>query len=114
MMLSKQRLREKGLQFSDTPTAEEIEKAKVDHEKKKELEGIDTNLIIEGNRKRPLPTGGEDAVQAVTIKVEHDHVNKKSTGNGGAIASSTAILPPVIKAKKVIVEDSDEEAEADL
>ncbi len=36
--------------FADIPTDSEIEKAKKEHEKKKDLEGIDTSLIVAGKR----------------------------------------------------------------
>lgn len=57
------RLRAKGLQFSDIPTEEEIESIRIESEKARDLEGIDTSLIIEGNsRKRSNPSQDGDEV----------------------------------------------------
>lgn len=89
------RLREKGLKFSDIPTIEEIETIRVDYEAKKDMEGIDTSQIIDGPRKRPVKEVG--AVVEATPKK----------------AAFETSRPP---AKKYNAHNfaSDEEAEAEL
>jgi hypothetical protein len=46
------RLKDKGVVFSDIPTEAEIETTKKSYELKKDLEGIDPNAIIESGVKR--------------------------------------------------------------
>lgn len=47
----------------------EIEKIKEEAEKKRDLEGIDSSLVIEGTRKRGLnENGGEDNTSSLSSK----------------------------------------------
>ncbi|RYY88178.1 hypothetical protein EON63_02850 [archaeon] len=78
------RLRDKGLQFSDIPTIEEIEAIRIDYEKKKDMEGIDTSQIIDGPRKRPakeLGVAAEATPKKVTVETTRPLMKKYNAHN---------------------------------
>ena len=93
-------MKDKGLEFSDPPTEKEIENAKKTHEMKKELEGIDTSLIIEGSRRRESD-GNQPGSAEKKVKIE------KTSDASGTVKSPMEKL----KATKKHNLDADEEAD---
>lgn len=79
-------MRDDGLVFSDVPTTAEIENIRREKDLERELAGMDSSHIIEGNRKR---SSGQ-------IVEENNQVSPKS-------------IPK--KSNSLIVKNDDEEAE---
>ncbi len=73
------RLKEKGLQFSPCPTDAEIDAAQKEYEKKQDLDGLDTSLIIDSKRRL---SGGEEqqADDSAAAKKKVAVENETSTG----------------------------------
>ena len=93
------------MQFSDTPTDQEIEMAKKEMETKGVMmeEGLDSSLILDNSRKRSINEVSIPKKEVKAPKVEPG-VQVKKDGNGAKVAT-----PKKVKTKND--EDSDEEAE---
>lgn len=68
------RLRAKGLEFTDIPTQAEIESIRVKYEAQKDLEGLDTSLVLDSSRKRAHAedgSGGGEEEDKVPVKSKY-------------------------------------------
>ena len=100
------RLQEEGYEVSQTPSAEEIEKAKKEHELKKELSDIDTSLILKRDRRSAEvdSNAGDDT----TIEDSSDKINS-ADGDPALVSREQSSLSPVLKKVKQSKEEADEE-----
>ena len=82
------RLRGCGFVFSKMPTDAEIEKVRKDTEVRKDVEGIDTGLILSPTKKRR--TDGEGAAPATKPASSSTSAATTATKTGGANSQASA------------------------
>jgi hypothetical protein len=108
------RLRGYGLEFSDLPTPNEINKIKRTREKQSEMDGIDQALIVDKPRRREV---SEEKPSSSTSKSASE--SSKSSGGGGGAGDKNREKPSSSSSssgggetkKRRIIEDDDGEAE---
>ena len=117
----RERLRGKGLVFSDIPTEAEIAAAEKAYKMKQDLDGIDENLIINSSRKRSSSdskeinttthntnkTNGNNIVKVEEQKTITSTIPSKAHTSNDTTATVTTVPAP----KRPKIEYSDEEAE---
>ena len=118
----RERLRGKGLVFSDIPTEAEIAAAEKAYKMKQDLDGIDENLIINSSRKRSssdskeinttahntIKTNGNNNI----VKVEEQKTTTSTIPSKAHTSNdTTATVTTVPAPKRPKIEYSDEEAE---
>jgi hypothetical protein len=120
----RQRLKEYGLEFSDIPTPNEINKAKKNREREMDLDGIDSKLIVEKSRRRDDSSDDKKAASgsgsagskvvggSSNVTGDKNKDRPSSSGNAasnGAANSSSGGGSAVVKKRRII--EDDEEAE---
>ena len=95
------RLRDEGLKFSDKPTQSEIDKIKKESERKKDLEGINTNDILSPSKKRRIDSNAtsfsSSSTGATTSSSSSSSTLQKSTPfktGASSLSSNTDSKPP--------------------
>lgn len=119
----RERLRGKGLVFSDIPTEAEIATAEKAYKMKQDLDGIDENLIINSSRKRSSSDSKEINTTTTThstnktngnniVKVEEQKPTTNTMPSKAHTSNdTTATVTTVPAPKRPKIEYSDEEAE---
>ena len=87
------RLRDEGLKFSDKPTQTEIDKIKKETERKKDMEGINTNDILSPTKKRRIDSNAtsssSSSTGAATSSSSSSTLHKSTTSKTGASSLSS-------------------------
>ena len=90
------RLRDEGLKFSDKPTQNEIDKIKKESERKKDMEGINTNDILSPTKKRRIDsnTTTSSSSTGATTSSSSSILHKSTTSKTGSSLSSNTDSKP--------------------
>ena len=91
------RLRDEGLKFSDKPTQNEIDKIKKESERKKDMEGINTNDILSPTKKRRIDsnaTTSSSSSTGATTSSSSSILHKSTTSKTGSSLSSNTDSKP--------------------
>jgi hypothetical protein len=103
-------LKEMGLQFSDTPTHEEIQAAQKDNDLKRDMEGVDHGNIVHGKRKNSTSTsaGGDGAAGGNTNTGESAASTSSGPSHKASAVASSSDKPTK---RSIQYNSSDEEAD---
>ena len=92
------RLRDEGLKFSDKPTQTEIDKIKKESERKKDMEGINSNDILSPTKKRRIDsnatTSSSSSTGATTSSTSSSTLHKSTASKTGSSLSSNTDSKP--------------------
>ena len=91
------RLRDEGLKFSDKPTQIEIDKIKKESERKKDMEGINSNDILSPTKKRRIDsnaTTSSSSTGATSSSSSSSTLHKSTTSKTGSSLSSNTDSKP--------------------
>jgi hypothetical protein len=106
------------LDFSDTPSVAEIQKHAAAYNLKKDLEGIDTSLIIDSSSGRKRKLNGNNTEEVLDIQISKSGYLGLATTTGEGVDDQESITGrATISAMKKVSRHSyasDEEAEAEF
>mmetsp|Transcript_8747 Transcript_8747/g.14558 ORF Transcript_8747/g.14558 Transcript_8747/m.14558 type:complete len:273 (-) Transcript_8747:221-1039(-) len=91
----RQRLRAKGLAFSDEPTESEIAKAEKDYRMKQDMDGIDPSLVMSASKKRNA--GSSSSSSGVPIKQARTEVTASLGSDMDGVPSGTTATAVIKK-----------------